>query len=105
MRIECLCLLRPSSETRLGLSSSPKTGLGEAETLVLGRGDLGRDEDSPEYVPCSRAGSSETELWVTAERGLGRIVVYTLLSSGNVPISNLGGTPNYDTRQHCSSDT
>jgi hypothetical protein len=56
----------------------------------VGRGDLGRDEDSPEYVPCPRAGSGEAELWVTTERGLGRSEVYTLLTSGNVSDGGLG---------------
>jgi hypothetical protein len=71
------------------LPSLPDTGSGEAETVVLGREDLGWDEDSTEYVPCQRAGPGEAELWVTVEKGLGRIVVYTLLSSLNVPGGNL----------------
>ena len=62
----------------------PETGSSKVETTVLGRGDLDRDEDSPEYVPCPRAGSDGAELWVTVERGLGQSVVYTLLTSGNV---------------------
>jgi hypothetical protein len=47
----------------LGLSSLPEAGSGEAETVVLGRGNLGRDEDSPENTPCPRVGSGEAELW------------------------------------------
>jgi hypothetical protein len=47
----------------LALSSLPEAGLGEAETAVLGRGDLGRDEDSPENIPCLRACSGEAEFW------------------------------------------
>jgi hypothetical protein len=80
-------------------------GSGEAETTDLGRGDLGRDEDSPENVPCPRAGRSG--VLVTTERGLGRSSVYALLTSGNGLTVVLGlsvfwgcnlGTPNYDTR-------
>jgi hypothetical protein len=64
--------------------------LGEAETVVLGKGDLGRDENFLEYVPCPRAGSGEVGSCVTADRGLRRVMVYTLLSSGYVPGGNLG---------------
>jgi hypothetical protein len=55
------------------LSSLPETGSGEAETTVLGRGDLDRDEDSLEYVPYLRTGSSEAGLWLTAERASGEV--------------------------------
>jgi hypothetical protein len=78
--------LRPAS----GLSSLSETGSGEAETTVLGRGDLGQDRDSPEYVPYSWDGSDEAELWVTIERGLGRSMVYSLLTSRNVSDGGLG---------------
>ena len=67
-----------------------ETGSGEAETVVMGREDLGWDEDSTEYVPCPRQGPGEAKLWVTAERGLGRIVVYTLLSSGMCLVATSG---------------
>jgi hypothetical protein len=58
--------------------------------VVLGRWDLVRDVDSPEYVPCPRAGSGKAVLRVTTKRGLRRIVVYNLLSSGNMSDGNLG---------------
>jgi hypothetical protein len=45
-------------------------GSGQAETTILGREDLGWDEDSPKYVPCPKVGSGEVELWVTTERGV-----------------------------------
>jgi hypothetical protein len=31
--------------------------------VFLTRDGLGRDEDSPENIPCPRAGSGEAELW------------------------------------------
>jgi hypothetical protein len=65
-------------------------GIGEAKMMVPWSGDLGRDEDFPKYIPCPRAGSSEAEFCVTVEWCLGRVVVYTLLSLGNVPDGNLG---------------
>jgi hypothetical protein len=68
----------------------PETGLGEAETVVLGRGGHDRYEDYPEYLSCPRVGSGEAELWVIAEKGLERSVVYTLLCSGKLPDGNLG---------------
>lgn len=40
-----------------------EVGSGEAETSVMGRGDLGRDENSPENTSRPRAGSGEVELW------------------------------------------
>jgi hypothetical protein len=72
--------------------------------VVPWRWDLGQDEDFPEFVPRPRTGSGEAEFCVTTGWCLGRVVVYTLLSTGNVPNSNLGfkrvygcnlGTPNY----------
>jgi hypothetical protein len=81
--------MRPSIETCLGVVFLARDGLGRGGDSSSGRGDLVWDEDSPEYVPCPRIGSGEAELWVTAERGLGRIVVHTLLSLGNVPDNNL----------------
>jgi hypothetical protein len=47
----------------LGLSSLPEAGSGEAETSVLGGGDLDRDDDTPESIPCPRASSGEVEFW------------------------------------------
>jgi hypothetical protein len=57
--------------------------------VVLWKGDLRRDEVFTKYVPRPRAGSGEAEFCVTAEWCLGRVVVYTLLSSGNVPDNKL----------------
>jgi hypothetical protein len=45
------------------LSSFPETGSVEAETVVLGRGYLDRDEDFSENTPCSRAGLGEAGPW------------------------------------------
>jgi hypothetical protein len=64
MCIECCCPLRTSAEYWPGfVFLYPRAGSGEAETIVLGRGHLDRDVDSPENTPCLRAGSSEVELW------------------------------------------
>jgi hypothetical protein len=63
MRIECLCLPRPSAETCLRVVFFPRDELGRGGDYSSGEGDLGRDEDSPEYVPCLRAGLGEAELW------------------------------------------
>jgi hypothetical protein len=58
--------------------------------VVPWRGNLGRDKDFLEYVPCSRVGSGKGELCVTTERDLGRIVVYSFLSSRNMSDGGLG---------------
>jgi hypothetical protein len=60
--IECSCSLRGLWMRRgSGLSSSPETGSGEAETVAPWRGDLRQDKDFPKYVPRPRAGSGEAE--------------------------------------------
>jgi hypothetical protein len=51
----------PLTEGGLGAVFLPETGLGEAKTTFLWRGDLGRDEDFLERCPCPRASSSEAE--------------------------------------------
>jgi hypothetical protein len=73
-----------------GLSSLTEMGSGEAETIVPGRGNLGRDEDSPEYVPCPKADSGKAELWLTIKKGLGQSAVYALLTLRNVSDDSLG---------------
>jgi hypothetical protein len=54
---------RPRLSPASRLSSSPETGLGEAETTDLSRENLDRDEVSSENTPCPRAGSDVAELW------------------------------------------
>jgi hypothetical protein len=71
------------------LSFSPETGSGVAKTVVLWKGDLRRDEVFTKFVPRPRVGSDEVEFCVTAEWCLGRVMVYTLLSLGNVPHNKL----------------
>jgi hypothetical protein len=58
------------------LSPLPEVGSGEAETVVLGWGDLDRDEDSLENTPRPRTGSGEAESVETPEGGLGRSAAY-----------------------------
>jgi hypothetical protein len=69
----------------LGLSPLSKAGSSEAGTAVLGCGDQGRDEDSPENTPRPRTGSSEAEFVETPEWGLGQSTAYDPSSSGDVP--------------------
>jgi hypothetical protein len=61
----------------LGLSFLPEMGSDEAETGVLGKGDLSRDEDSSENTPCLWAGSSDTELWypLRGASGKARLII------------------------------
>ena len=54
----------------LGLSCSPEVGSGEAETSVLGRGDLGWDEDSPEEHTLSEGGLERGRVMVSPEGAL-----------------------------------
>jgi hypothetical protein len=61
MHIECSCPLWPWDDAWLGVVLLAEMGSGEAETTISWRGDLGWDENFPEYVPGSRAGSGEAE--------------------------------------------
>jgi hypothetical protein len=61
MCIECLCPLWTLAESCPEFV--PEAGSDEAETVVMGRWDLGRDNDSPENTPCPTVGSGEAELW------------------------------------------
>jgi hypothetical protein len=63
VRIEWSCLLWPSAESCLGVVFLAQDRLEWGKESVLGRGDIGQNENSPRYVPCPRAGSSEAELW------------------------------------------
>jgi hypothetical protein len=69
-----LSLGRLRMSLALGLSPLPEARSGEAETTVLGWGDLSHDEDSPENTLRSRAGSGEAEFVEIPEGDLGRSV-------------------------------
>jgi hypothetical protein len=82
MRIECGC---PSTDFGWVLPFLPEAGSVEANTAVLGRGDLDQDGDSLKNMPRSRIGSGEAEFGETPEGYLGRGVALDPSTSGNVP--------------------
>jgi hypothetical protein len=59
MRIECLCPLQSSAKTCLVVVFLARDELGRGRDCCSRERVLYRDEDSPEYVSCSRAGSAK----------------------------------------------
>jgi hypothetical protein len=68
----------------LGLSPLPEAGSGMVETIILGLGDLGWDEDCPENTSRSRTSLGEAEFVETPKGDLERSVAFDPLTSGNV---------------------